>query len=153
MSFAQVYPLGYLPILALLTQGLDSFPILTTVDSSQNISYNYPLTLDASALSLISRDVFQGLGLAQEQNYNLDITKFSFNLPRLILYIATIINNLYKVRNTLTYQLYRKFLVRVIQINFTNIVDSNIYRLALFKDKSAQISIVCTSNTYTVTTV
>ncbi|KFZ03322.1 hypothetical protein V501_09390, partial [Pseudogymnoascus sp. VKM F-4519 (FW-2642)] len=153
MSFAWAYPLGRLPVLAPLTWGSDGFPILTTVDGGWNISYDYPLTPDASAPSLIGGDAFWGLGPAWEWNHNPDITKFSLDSPGLTLHTATVTNDLYKARNTLTHRLHGKFPVGVVQIDFTNMADGDTCGLALFKDKSAWIGVVRTGNTYTVTAV
>lgn len=155
MSFAWAYPLGRLPVLAPLTWGSDGFPILTTVDGGWNISYDYPLTPNANVPSWTGGDQFWGnsLGPAWEWNHNPDVTKFSFDSPGLILHTATVTNDLYKARNTLTHRLHGQFPSGTVQIDFTNMADGDTCGLALFKDKSSWIGVVRTGDTYTITAV
>jgi beta-xylosidase len=155
MSFAWAYPLGRLPVLAPLTWGSDGFPVLETVNGGWGQSYPNPLPTNNSVPSWIGGDQFWGNSLSPmwEWNHNPDTTKFSFSEPGLILQTATLTNDLYHARNTLTHRPNQQFPIGTLQIDFTNMADGDQCGLALFRDKSAWIGVVRNGNSYTVTAV
>jgi beta-xylosidase len=155
MSFAWAYPLGRLPVLAPVTWGSDGFPSLQTVNNAWGKSYPYPLPKNNSVPSWIGGDQFWGnkLGPMWEWNHNPDTTKFSFNNPGLTLQTATVTNDLYHARNTLTHRPHGQFPIGTVLLDFTNMADGDQCGLAVFKDQSAWIGIVRSGNSYTVKAV
>jgi beta-xylosidase len=152
MSFAWAYPLGRLPILAPVTWGSDGFPVLQTVNGAWGESYPLPLP-ESSVTSWIGGDQFWGIDPAWEWNHAPDTTKFSLAEPGLILQTATVTNDLYHARNTLTRRPNQAFPVGTLQLDFTNMADGDQCGLALFRDSSAWIGVVRNGNSYTVTAV
>ncbi|KAK2767596.1 hypothetical protein FQN54_003754 [Arachnomyces sp. PD_36] len=155
MSFAWAYPLGRLPILAPITWGADGFPILETVNGTWGESYPNPLPVDDSVPSWTGGDQFTGssLGPVWEWNHNPDTTKFSFEDPGLILQTATVTEDLFHARNTLTHRPHGQFPLGTVFIDFSNMADGDHCGLAVFKDQSAWIGVVRDNDTYTVTAV
>lgn len=154
MSFTWAYPLGRMPILAPVTWGSDGFPILNT-SSDGAWSTSYPRPLPAHPLSRwTGTDTFNGtaLGPAWEWNHNPDSTKFKVN-SGLTLSTATVTNDLFSARNTLTHRLDGPFPVGTIAIDFTNMTDGDRAGLSVFRDESASIGVWRSGNTYTVTVV
>ncbi|PNP59295.1 hypothetical protein FNYG_14957 [Fusarium nygamai] len=155
MSFSWAYPLGRVPVLAPITWGSDGFPTLQTVNGKWAESYPYPLPKNDNTQGWIGGDTFWGnkLGPKWEWNHNPDTSKFSLDNPGLTLRTATVTDDLYKAKNTLTHRLHGKFPVGTVQIDFTNMADGDKVGLAAFKDQSAWIGVVRNGGTYTVTAV
>lgn len=153
MSFTWSYPAGRMPVLAPVTWGSDGFPSITAVSGRWGTSYPYPLPARTTP-SWTGRDTFSGTSLrvSWEWNHNPDRTKFSVN-NGLTLNTATVTNDLYKARNTLTHRTHGPNPVATIELDFSNMADGDRTGLALLKESSAYIAVVRNGNSYTVTAV
>ena len=154
MSFVWSYPSGRLPVLAPITWGNDSFPILQTVNGAWGSSYPNPKLSIHPTASWTGTDKFAGtsLGVPWEWNHNPDTTKYKVN-NGLTLSTATITNDLYKARNTLTHRVYGAVSVATIVIDTSNLADGDSCGLSAFRDWTAYIGITRSGSTYTISNV
>ncbi|KAL2846501.1 glycosyl hydrolase family 43 protein [Aspergillus pseudodeflectus] len=151
MSFAWNYPLGRVPVLAPITWGEDGFPVLVTVDGSWGVSYPSPLPeTEEEVPSWTGVDDFEGqvLGPTWQWNHNPDTTRFTLNDPGLTLHTATVTNDLYAARNTLTHRIHGAKPYGIVELEFSNIADGDHCGLAALKDASAWIGVVRNGTEY-----
>ncbi|KAF2182260.1 glycoside hydrolase family 43 protein [Zopfia rhizophila CBS 207.26] len=154
MSFTWSYPAGRMPVLAPVTWGSDDFPVFVP-DASGGWGASYSMPLPARPLSnWTGTDTFQGTSLspAWEWNHNPDNTKYKVN-NGLTLSTATVTDDLYAARNTLTHRIHGEFPVGTIVVDFTNMADGDRFGLAAFRDRSASIGVYRDGNAYTITVV
>ncbi|GFF63547.1 hypothetical protein IFM61392_00823 [Aspergillus lentulus] len=81
-------------------------------------------------------------GPAWQWNHNLDTTQFSLHNPGLTLHTATVTEDLYAARNTLTRRLHGANPYGVVEIGSSNLADGDHAGLAALKDASPWIGIV-----------
>ncbi|GAP91336.1 putative xylosidase glycosyl [Rosellinia necatrix] len=151
MAFEDAYPGGRIPVLAPVTWGSDGFPALTTVNGGWG--QTYPLPLPARPLpSTVGTDSFAGssLGPTWEWNHNPDTSKFTVD-NGLTLRTATITDDLYSARNTLTHRIHGPISTATIVIDTANMADGDTAGLALFRDQSAWIGIRNDAGTFSIT--
>ena len=108
MAFVDAYPGGRVPVLAPITWTSDGWPRITTVNGGWGVNYPMP-NLPApprQVKPMTGVDTFDGtkLGPQWEWNHNPDTTKYSVN-NGLRLSTATVTNDLYNARNTLTHRI------------------------------------------------
>ena len=144
MAFVDSFPGGRIPVLAPITWGSDGFPVITTVNGAWGASYPYPSvpTPPRAMKSPTGTDNFSGtaLGPEWEWNHNPDTTKFSVN-NGLTLQAATVTNDLYNARNTLTHRILGPTSTATIVLNYGNMKDGDRAGFALLRDSSAWIGI------------
>ncbi|KAJ0296062.1 hypothetical protein COL922a_014019, partial [Colletotrichum nupharicola] len=151
MSFAWNYPLGRVPVLAPITWDEDGFPVLVTVNGSWGLWYPCPLPeTEEEVPSWTGVDDFEGqvLGPAWQWNHNPDTTKFTLNDPGLTLHTATVTNDLYAARNTLTHRIHGAKPYGTVELDFSNMADGDHCGLAALKDASAWIGVVRNGTEY-----
>jgi len=151
MSFSWAYPAGRLPVLAPITWSSDGFPVLTT-DSSGGWGKSYPYPLPPRPLSnWTGTDTFRGtqLGVAWEWNHNPDPSKYTVN-NGLTLHTATVTDDLFHARNTLTHRLHGEFPMGTVVIDFNDMADGDVTGLAAFRDLTSWIGVVRNSSSYTI---
>ncbi|KAK2748221.1 hypothetical protein FQN55_004497 [Onygenales sp. PD_40] len=154
MSFTWAYPAGRMPVLAPITWGDDGFPVLIT-DDAGGWGASYPMPHPAQPLTnWTGTDKFEGdsLGPDWEWNHNPDPAKYSVN-DGLTLSTATITDDLYAARNTLTHRIHGEFPIGTIAANFSNMSDGDRFGLAAFRDRSASIGINRDGDAYTISLV
>lgn len=152
MAFGWAYPAGRIPVMAPITWGSDGWPSLVEVNGAWGSSYQYPAS-SAVAVTVTGtgKDNFAGtsLGPEWEWNFNPDETKFSVS-NGLKLSTATITQDLYAARNTLTHRLYGTSPVGTVEIDFSTMLDGDRVGLATFRDQSAWIEIYRSGSYYSV---
>jgi hypothetical protein len=150
MSFTWAYPSGRLPILAPITWGSDGYPVITEVNGGWGQTYPYPLPVHTLGPWTFT-DTFTGpsLGVSWEWNHNVDETKYSVN-NGLTLQTATVTNDLFSARNTLTHRLHGPYPVGTIAIDFTNMADGDVAGLAAFRDATSWIGVIRNGTSYTI---
>lgn len=142
MSFTWAYPAGRLPILAPITWTSDGWPRLTTVNGGWGESYDYPLP-EYPTPSWFGTDCFESSELSPqwEWNHNPDPTKFEVG-NGLTLWTATVTDDLFTARNTLTHREYGPFPTATIELDFQDMEDGDRCGLAAFRDETSWIGIV-----------
>lgn len=155
MSFAWAYPLGRVPVLAPITWDSDGYPVLQLVNGTWGTTYPYPLPKNDSQPGWIGSDQFWGNSLNPnwEWNHNPDTFKFSFNNPGLTLSTATITNDLFHARNTLTRRIDGNLPIGTVQLDIANMQDGDVCGLAAFKDRAAYIGVTKDGNQLMIQTV
>lgn len=141
MAFVDSYPGGRVPVLAPISWGSDGYPILQTSGGSWGVSYPNPLPLH-KLKPHTGTDFFLGnsLGPEWEWNHNPDTTKFSL-MNGITLSTATVTNDLYKARNTLSHRIVGPTSSGTIALNLGNMKDGDRAGFALLRDISAWIGV------------
>jgi uncharacterized repeat protein (TIGR02543 family) len=144
MAFVDAFPGGRIPVLAPITWGSDGFPVIQTVNGAWGVSYPYPNvpTPPHAMKPPTGTDTFSGttLGPEWEWNHNPDNTNWSVN-NGLTLQTATVTNDLYNARNTLTHRILGPTSTATIVLNYGNMRDGDRAGFALLRDSSAWIGI------------
>jgi beta-xylosidase len=144
MAFVDSYPGGRIPVLAPVTWTADGWPQLQTVNNAWGASYPYPNVPrpPRTVKPLTGSDTFSAttLGPQWEWNHNPDTTRFSVG-NGLRLGTATVTNDLYSARNTLTHRIQGPTSTATIQLDYSAMRDGDRAGLALLRDSSAWIGI------------
>ncbi|KAJ7838642.1 glycosyl hydrolase [Mycena olivaceomarginata] len=155
MGFSWSYPNGRIPVLLPITWSSDGWPI-PTLSSNGQLAASYPNTLTPHPLTnnLTGVDTFAGnsLGVQWEWNHDPDTTNFTVN-NGLTLRTATLTNDWYAARNTLTRRQLGPISTATIKMNFSAMKAGDRAGLGLFRDVSAYIGVWRTGNTFTVNMV
>ena len=142
MAFTDAYPGGRMPTLAPITWSGDGWPVLQTVNGRWGASYPRPNLPWRPVAPMTGTDTFAGstLGPQYEWNHNPDTTKFSVN-NGLRLSTATITNDLYNARNTLTRRIQGPSSTSTVQLDHSAMANGDRAGLAVLRDSSAWIGI------------
>jgi beta-xylosidase len=143
MAFIDAYPGGRIPVLAPLTWGADGWPTVELVNGGWGASYPHP---DVPPHPMVKPrtgiDTFKGteLGPEWEWNHNPDNTKWSVD-NGLTLQTATVTDDLYAARNTLTHRILGPKSSATIVLDYSNMQDGDRAGLALLRHQSAWIGV------------
>ncbi|WP_433364417.1 family 43 glycosylhydrolase [Actinoplanes sp. CA-142083] len=142
MAFTDAYPGGRMPTLAPITWSGDGWPVLQTVNGRWGSSYPRPNLPWHPLASMTGTDTFTAgvLGPQWEWNHNPDTTKFSVG-NGLRLSTATVTNDLYNARNTLTRRIQGPSSTATVQLDYTGMANGDRAGLAMLRDQSAWIGI------------
>lgn len=156
VAFMDAYPGGRIPVVAPLTWSADGWPSLVT-DSRGGWGVRYPvpvvltgsnrtLTPLSSVLGVPHTDKFDGadLGHEWEWNHNPDRSKFrldSKNGGGLVLQTATVTNDLFLARNTLTRRITGPKSRGTFRIDVSRMRDGDRAGAVLFRDRAAYIGV------------
>jgi beta-xylosidase len=141
MAFTDAYPGGRMPTMAPITWSGD-WPVLTTQNNRWGASYPRPNLPWHPLASMTGTDTFTGstLGQQYEWNHNPDTTKFSVG-NGLKLSTATVTNDLYNARNTLTRRIQGPSQTATIELDYSGMANGDRAGLAMLRDQSAWIGI------------
>jgi beta-xylosidase len=150
LSFVDAYPGGRVPALAPITWTSDGWPVLQTAGGRWGTSYPYPNVPrpPRQVKPMIGTDTFAGtaLGPQWEWNHNPDDTRWSVN-NGLRLQTATVTNDLYAARNTLTHRIQGPTSTATIDLDYSGMVNGDRAGLAMLRDSSAWIGVKRDNNT------
>ncbi|HEU5106937.1 MAG TPA: glycoside hydrolase 43 family protein [Micromonosporaceae bacterium] len=143
MAFVDAFPGGRVPVLAPVTWTADGWPVLQTVNGRWGATYPRPnITTSRTVQSMIGTDTFAGtaLGPRWEWNHNPDTGRFSVgNVLRL--QTATVTNDLYAARNTLTHRIQGPSSTATIELDYSAMRDGDRAGLAMLRQSSAWIGV------------
>ncbi|SMC93121.1 family 43 glycosylhydrolase [Lentzea albidocapillata] len=144
MAFVDAYPGGRVPVLAPITWTSDGWPRVTTVNGGWGANYPMP-NLPApprQVKPMTGVDTFDGtrLGPQWEWNHNPDTTKYSVD-NGLWLSTATVTNDLYNARNTLTHRIQGPASTATVTLDLASMRDGDRTGLAMLRDSSAWIGV------------
>jgi beta-xylosidase len=144
MAFVDAYPGGRVPALAPISWTGDGWPQVQTVNGGWGASYPTP-NIPASSKTvqpMTGADTFTGSGLGPrwEWNHNPDNTKWSTG-SGLRLQTATVTNDLYAARNTLTHRIQGPTSTATIELDYSAMSDGDRSGLAMLRDSSAWIGV------------
>ncbi|MGA5302064.1 family 43 glycosylhydrolase [Nucisporomicrobium flavum] len=142
MAFTDAYPGGRMPTLAPITWSGDGWPVLQTVNGRWGASYPRPNLPWHPLTPMTGSDSFAGTTLGQqyEWNHNPDTSKVTVN-NGLRLSTATVTNDLYNARNTLTRRIQGPSSTATVQLDYSAMADGDRTGLAMLRDSSAWIGI------------
>ncbi|MEU5607253.1 glycoside hydrolase 43 family protein [Streptomyces sparsogenes] len=141
MAFVDSYPGGRIPVLAPITWTSDGWPVLQLVNGAWGTSYPSPLPT-RQVTPMTGADTFDGTTLKPkwEWNHNPDNSKWSVN-NGLTLRTATVTNDLYWARNTLTHRIQGPTSTATVELDHSAMRDGDRAGLALLRDSSAWIGL------------
>lgn len=144
MAFVDAYPGGRIPVLAPITWTTDGWPTIQTVNGGWGTTYptpNIPAT-SKTVKPMTGPDTFPGPNLDPrwEWNHNPDTTKYTVS-NGLNLQTATVTNDLYSARNTLTHRIQGPTSTATIQLDYSTMHDGDRTGLAMLRQSSAWIGI------------
>ncbi|KQR07197.1 xylosidase [Cellulomonas sp. Leaf334] len=147
MAFTDAYPGGRMPTLAPISWTADGWPTLQTVNGRWGTTYNRPtITTTKTVASMIGRDTFAGptLGHRWEWNHNPDTSRFSVS-NGLRLQTATVTNDLYNARNTLTHRIQGPTSTATVELDYSAMANGDRSGLAMLRQSSAWVGVVKTN--------
>ncbi|WP_218038535.1 RICIN domain-containing protein [Acrocarpospora pleiomorpha] len=142
MSFVDAYPGGRVPALAPITWSSD-WPVIQTVNGGWGVQYPKPnIQTTRTVQSMIGPDTFTSgsLGHRWEWNHNPDTGRFSTG-NGLRLQTATVTNDLYNARNTLTHRIQGPSSTATIELDYAQMANGDRAGLAMLRDQSAWIGV------------
>ncbi|MFF5109519.1 family 43 glycosylhydrolase [Streptosporangium sp. NPDC000509] len=143
MSFVDAYPGGRVPALAPITWTGDGWPTIQTVNGGWGVNYPKPnIQTSKTVQSMIGPDTFTSpsLGHRWEWNHNPDNSRWSTG-NGLRLQTATVTNDLYNARNTLTHRIQGPSSTATIELDYSQMANGDRSGLAILRDQSAWIGI------------
>ncbi|MBB5867800.1 beta-xylosidase [Allocatelliglobosispora scoriae] len=143
MAFVDAYPGGRVPVLAPITWSAAGWPVLQTVNGTWGAAYPAPnISTTKTVKPMTGADTFAGpaLGPQWEWNHNPDNSKWSFN-SGLRLQTATVTNDLYNARNTLTHRIQGPTSTATVELDLSAMANGDRAGLAMLRDSSAWIGI------------
>ena len=122
--------------------GSDNWPVLTLVNGAWGTSYPMPVSTTKTVPAPTGTDYFNGTSLGQEWefNHNPDTSKFSVN-NGVTLSTATVTDDLFTARNTLTHRAIGPKSQATFQFDISKMADGDRAGAVLFRDQSAYIGI------------
>ncbi|MEU4684794.1 glycoside hydrolase family 43 protein [Streptomyces xinghaiensis] len=141
MAFVDAYPGGRIPVLAPVSWTGDGWPQIQLAGGAWGTSYDSSLPARPVA-PMTGADTFDGVGLKPrwEWNHNPDNSRWSAG-GGLTLRTATVTNDLYWARNTLTHRIQGPTSTATIELDFAGMRDGDRAGLALLRDSSAWIGV------------
>ncbi|GIM97396.1 family 43 glycosylhydrolase [Paractinoplanes toevensis] len=142
MAFTDAYPGGRMPTMAPISWSSDGWPVLQTVNGRWGSSYPRPNLPWHPLTPMTGTDNFTGgsLGPQYEWNHNPDTSKFSVG-NGLKLSTATVTNDLYNARNTLTRRIQGPSSTATVELDYSAMANGDRAGLAMLRDQSAWIGI------------
>jgi len=145
MAFEDAFPGGRVPVLAPVTWDSDGWPHVQLNDNQWAV--NYPLPLGPGSLHPLAKHTgtysFNTVALSPEWewNHNPDNSKWSAG-KGLTLQTATITDDLYSARNTLTHRILGPASSATIIMDVSKMRDGDRAGLAMLRDSSAYVGVV-----------
>jgi beta-xylosidase len=146
MAFVDVYPGGRIPVLAPLIWDSDGWPYVELVDGAWSVTYDAPVINPPSTpVSSFEpyTDAFTGEKLSPqwEWNHNPDNANWSLG-DGVTLTTASLTNDLYAAKNTLTHRILGPRSTATIRLNISSMASGDRAGLALLRHYSAWIGVV-----------
>ncbi|EAQ88813.1 hypothetical protein CHGG_05432 [Chaetomium globosum CBS 148.51] len=143
VAFMDAYPGGRIPVVAPLKWTSDGWPELVT-DSQGNWGTSYPIPVQTSKTvpGSAGLDEFKGGKLSHhwEWNHNPDTGKFSLGDSGLVLKTATVTDDLFGARNTLTRRIAGPKSSGTFRLDVSKMQDGDRAGAVLFRDRAGYIA-------------
>ncbi|KAI1867666.1 hypothetical protein JX265_007468 [Neoarthrinium moseri] len=155
IAFLDSYPGGRIPVMAPITWDAEGWPQITLNGTGAwGLSYDMPVSTSKTVPGPTGKDSFTGSALSAqwEWNHNPDTSKFSLagGDGGLILKTATVTDDLFTARNTLTHRILGPKSEAVFEFDISKMADGDRAGAALFRDWSAYIGVHKEGNTATL---
>ncbi|KAG8972695.1 hypothetical protein FRC05_009616 [Tulasnella sp. 425] len=139
MAFIDAYLGGRIPVLAPITRGSDGFPSVTLSNGTWGTSYCDPVTAHPLA----------PLTVGMEPQPQIP-PSFPPAVAVFVLNTATVTNDLYAARNTITHRILGPTSTATIKLNYANMKDGDRAGLAILRDSPAWAGVKGDSGSFTV---
>lgn len=151
MAFIDAYPGGRVPVLAPVRWSADGWPQVELKDGAWKTSYPLPVKAAAPAGKHGFIDTFRSaqLGPEWEWNHNPDNSKWKSGAG-LKLTTATVTDDLYAARNTLTHRIPGPAATATVILDLSRMKNGDCAGLAMFRDSSAWVGVVKEKEAYKV---
>ncbi|KAF2249867.1 glycoside hydrolase family 43 protein [Trematosphaeria pertusa] len=142
VAFMDSYPGGRIPVAAPITWTSDGWPQLVKDGSAWGKTYPMPVQTTKTVPSPVGTDNFEGSALSHEWewNHNPDNSKWKL-AGGLQLQTATLTNDLFTARNTLTHRIIGPKSSGTFRLDISQMKDGDHAGAALFRDIAAYIGI------------
>lgn len=142
VAFLDAYPGGRIPVVAPLTWTEDGWPQVVRVNNEWGKTYPIPVQTNKTVPSTTGLDTFEGPTLSPEWewNHNPDDSAWSFD-SGLQLRAATVTDDLFTARNTLTRRIPGPKSAGTFRIDISGLNDGDRAGAVLFRDVAAYIGI------------
>jgi beta-xylosidase len=142
VAFMDSYPGGRIPVVAPLSWTQDGWPEVVRVNNAWGKTYPMPVQTTKTVPSSGGLDTFQGTSLSNEWewNHNPDNSAYSLN-NGLELRSASVTNDLFSARNTLTRRIPGPKSAGTFRIDISGLKDGDRAGAVLFRDVAAYIGI------------
>lgn len=143
-AFMDSYPGGRIPVIAPLTWTSDGWPQVVTVNNQWGKTYPLPVQTNKTVPPPTGLDTFTGtLSAEWEWNHNPDNSKWAFigRSGGISLGTATVTNDLYSARNTLTHRILGPKSSGTFRLDISKMADGDRAGAVLFRDVAAYIGI------------
>lgn len=143
VAFMDAYPGGRIPVVAPITWTSDGWPELVTVNGAWGTSYPVPVQTDKTVKPPTELDTFSGPSLSHEWewNHNPDNSKWALKSSGLVLGTATVTEDLFAARNTLTHRILGPKSVGTFRLDISGMRDGDRAGASLFRDRAAYIGV------------
>jgi beta-xylosidase len=145
VAFLDSFPGGRIPVIAPITWGSDNWPSLVKDGNSWGKSYPMPVQTSKTVPSPVGTDNFQGTSLSHEWewNHNPDTSKYKLagGTGGILLQTATITNDMFTARNTLTHRIIGPKSSGTFRLDISQMKDGDRAGAALFRDVAAYIGV------------
>ncbi|WP_055480165.1 family 43 glycosylhydrolase [Sphaerimonospora mesophila] len=152
MAFVDAFPGGRVPVLAPISWSSDGWPSVQTVNGGWGATYPKPaISTTKTVKSMIGPDTFttSALDPRWEWNHNPDNGRWSSG-SGLRLQTATVTNDLYNARNTLTHRIQGPSSTATIELDYSAMANGDRAGLAMLRDSSAWIGVRRDNGAYRV---
>lgn len=152
MAFVDDFPGGRIPVLAPMKWNKEGWPEMQLVDGKWGVNYPLPAGIKAAqSASADFSDSFTSVSLSPEWewNHNPDNSKWSAG-HGLTLQAATVTDDLYSARNTLTHRIPGPASSATIVMDNSKMNEGDIAGLAMLRDSSAWIGVMKEKGSYKV---
>jgi len=146
MAFIDAYPGGRMPVLAPLKWNSDGWPSVELPDNAWLTSYPMPdiAASNHTWSSLTGTDRFKGPSLSPEWEWNHNPDPRQYLVRKgLTLKTATVTDDLYAARDTLTHRIPGPASIATILLDAAHMKDGDRAGLVMLRDSSAWIGIAC----------
>lgn len=144
LAFLDAYPAGRIPVLAPMEWSNDNWPSMVLDNGSWGVNYPVPVDTTKSVPDFPETDDFSTGALSPfwEWNHNPDTSAFSFaEGGGLVLKTATVTDNIYWARNTLTHRINGPKAEAIFELDISQLANGDRAGAALFRDESAYIAV------------
>ncbi|MBN2803085.1 MAG: family 43 glycosylhydrolase, partial [Deltaproteobacteria bacterium] len=151
MAFVDAYPGGRMPVLAPVTWA-NGWPSVQLVNGGWGSSYPHPdVPAHHVVRSSVGTDTFTGTALRPEWEWNHNPVNTSWSLNNgLVLKTATVTNDIYSARNTLTRRIRGPKSTATIKMDISQMADGDRAGLAVFRQTSAWVGVKRTGGSNSV---
>ncbi|KAF2027160.1 Arabinanase/levansucrase/invertase [Setomelanomma holmii] len=143
VAFLDSYPGGRISVVAPLTWSADGWPSVVRVDNEWGKFYPMPVKTSKTVPPPTGLDTFKGSSLSAEWgwNHNPDTSRFSLlgGSGGLRLRTATVTNDLFSARNTLTHRILGPKSSETFRLDISKMSDGDCAGAILFRDVAAYI--------------